>query len=98
MFGLYYKPRGISEINKKTDARVAVIGKVVESGENGFVLDDGTAKTEIVFEGSVEKNKMVRALCSIIEGQLKADLIQSLDGFDLNLFKRIKELYNRAGL
>ena len=98
MFGSYYRPRGIPEINKRTDGKVAVIGKVVESGENSFVLEDGVAKVEIVFEGKVEKNKTVRAFCSIAEDQLKADVIQSLDGLDLNLFKRVKELYNKAGL
>ena len=98
MFGLYYRPRGISEINKKTDGKVAVVGKVVESRENSFVIEDGIAKVEIVFEGKVEKNKTVRVFCSITENQLKADVIQSLDGLDLNLFKRVKELYNRAGL
>ena len=97
MFGLYYRPREISEINKKTDGKVAVIGKIVESKDNGFVLEDGTGKTMIVFEGSMEKNKMVRVFCSITEGELEADVIQSLDGFDLNLFKRTKELYNRVG-
>lgn len=98
MPALHYKPRKISEINLKADSRVVVIGNVAELGENSFILDDGSAKAEIVFEGEVRKNKTVRVFCSIVENQLKADVVQSLEGLNLNLFKRVNELYNRVGL
>lgn len=98
MFGLYYKAREISEINTKTDSKVAIVGKVVERGENSFILDDGKAKAEISFEGEVKTNRTVRVFCSVIEGRLKADIVQSLEDLDLNLFKRVNELYNKAGI
>jgi len=98
MPALHYKPRKISEINVKSDNKVAFIGNVVELGENSFILDDGSAKAEIVFEGEVRKDKTVRVFCSIVENQLRADVVQNLEGLDLNLFKRVSELYNRVGL
>jgi len=98
MFALHYKPKKISEINLKTDSRIAIIGKVTEQGENSFVLDDGSGKIEIISEEEVKLNKTVRVFCSLIENQLKADVVQSLNGFDLNLFNKIKELYNKAGV
>ena len=94
---LHYKPRKISGI-EKTDSRVAVVGKVVDRTEKSFVLDDGGARAEILFEGVAEKNKIVRVFCSIVDGKLKADITQSLNGFDLNLFNKVEELYSRAGL
>jgi len=98
MFGLYYKPREISKINTKTDGKVAIVGKVVESGDGKFILDDGKVKAEISFEGEVKTNKMVRVFCSVVEDKLKADIVQSLEGLDLNLFKRVKAVYNKAGI
>jgi hypothetical protein len=98
MFGLYYKPREISEINTKTDGKVAIVGKVVESKEDSFILDDGEVKAEINFEGKMKTNRMVKVFCSVAEDRLNADIVQNLDGLDLNLFKRVKELYNKAGV
>lgn len=98
MFGLYYKPREISKINTKTDGKVVIVGKVVESGDGSFILDDGKVKAEINFEGEVKANKTVRVFCSVVEDKLNADIVQSLDGLDLNLFKRVNELYIKRGI
>ena len=92
-----YFPKKISEI-KNTDSKVSVVGKVVQIGENEFILQDDSGKVEIFSEEKVEIGKTVRAFCSMIDGKLNADIIQSLNGFDLNLYRKVKELYNRAGL
>jgi len=98
MFALHYKPKKISEIDSKADNRVSLVGKVIENRKSGFVLDDDTGKIEIVFEGDIKPKKMVRVFCSLVDGQLKADVVQNLEGLDLNLFKKVKELYNKAEL
>lgn len=98
MFALRYKPKRISEIDPKTDTRISLIGRVLESGENSFILDDESGKAEITFEGEVEPNKIVRVFCSLTEDRLKADVVQNLEGIDLNLFKKVKELYKKAEL
>jgi len=92
-----YKRKLISQVTKE-DSRVAVIGKVLEIGNNSFVLQDDTGTTEVFSDIPAEKDKLVRVYCSVIEGQLKADVIQDLTGFDLNLFKKVEELYNKAGV
>lgn len=92
MFALHYKPKKISQLSPK-DSRVALVGNIIQKRENSFILDDGTARTEIFFDGKVEA-KVVRAFCSVVEEKLKADVVQSLDGLDLNLFKKVEE-YNR---
>ena len=92
-----YKPKTISQVTKE-DSRVAVIGKVLEVGENSFVLQDDSSVTEVFSDIHVEKDKLVRVYCSVIEGQLKADVMQDLTGLDLSLFKKVEELYNKAGV
>ena len=92
-----YKPRKISEV-AKNDSRVSVIGKVIEVGNNSFVLEDETKRSEVFSDMPVEKDKLVRVYCSVVEGQLKADVVQDLTGFDFNLFKKVEELYNKAGV
>jgi len=98
MDGLHYKPKNVSELNVKTDSRVAIIGKVVDIGDNTFVLEDKTGKVEIVFDGMIENNQLVRVFCSIVEEKLKADIVQDLKNFDVELFFKVKELYNKAGV
>lgn len=98
MFTIYYKPKKVSEINLNSDNRVSLIGKVVEKKDDGFVLADDSGKIEIFSEEEVEENKLIRVFCSIIEKQVKADIIQDLNGFDVNLFNKVRELYNKAGV
>jgi hypothetical protein len=91
---LHYKPKKISEI-KSSDLRVAIIGKIMEKKENSFVVDDGSGKVEVLFDGEVRNNELIRAFCSVIDDKLKADIVQNLNGFDLDLFNKINELYRK---
>jgi len=93
----HYLPKKISLISA-TDSKIALVGTVSEVSENSFVLNDDTGKLEIVSDQPVEKGEIVRLFCSSIDGKLKADVIQSLKGFDLNLFKKVEELYSKEGL
>ncbi|MEM7821271.1 MAG: hypothetical protein QXX38_00410 [Candidatus Aenigmatarchaeota archaeon] len=88
-----YKPKKICEISPN-DIKVSLIGRIVEVSDNGFVLDDGTGRAEIFSELNLEENRFVRVFCSIIENKLNADIIQRLEG-NLNLFKKVEELYKR---
>jgi len=96
MFVEHYKPKNISEITKN-DSKVAVVGKVVEVDENFFILDDDTGKVQVNFEGEIKKGKILRVFCSLADERLNADTVQELNDFDLNLFKKIKELYIKSG-
>jgi hypothetical protein len=93
----YYLPKKISSITA-SDSKVAIIGNVSEVSGNSFILDDGTGKIEIASDQAVENGELIRVFCSSVDGKLKADVIQSLKGFDLNLFKKIEELYSKEGL
>lgn len=92
-----YIPKQISEVTP-TDSRVSIIGNVVGIGENSFVMDDDTGKIEIISDIQVERNKPVRAFCSVVDEKLKADIVQDMSRLDVNIFKKVKELYNKAGI
>lgn len=98
MFALHYAQKKISEIGTKSDGKAAIIGRATERVDNGFVLEDDSGKVEVTFDGEVELNKLIRVFCSVTEGQLKADIVQSLNNFDVNLFNKVTELYNKAGV
>jgi len=102
-----YVPKKISEISK-SDRKLSLVGKIIEFNEENskvksFVMDDNTGKIEIFiggeFEESIgEKNKTVRAFCVIVGDRLMLDVLQHLDGLDLNLLKTVDDLYSRAGV
>jgi len=97
----YYKPKRISEIDFRNDVKVAVIGRVVAVGEKKFTLDDGKSRAEIIFEKlekEVRPEKFYRIFCSIVEKQLRADIVQNLNSFDVNLFNKTEELYRKSGV
>jgi hypothetical protein len=91
-----YKPRIISELNLKTDTKVALIGTIENILENSFVLNDGE-KIEIAAENIPEKGKKVRVFCSVLDQQLKADIIQSVN-LDEELFRKSEEFYKKLGI
>lgn len=97
MSSSHYATKQISEVSPR-DSRVSIIGNVVNVGENSFILDDGTGKIEVISEIPVERNKLFRVFCSVIEEKLKADIVQDMEGLDLNLLKKVKELYNSSGV
>ncbi len=97
MPSFHYVQKQISEVSSK-DSRVSIIGNVAAVGENSFVLDDGTGKIEILSDAQVEKTKLVRVFCSVVEEKLKADIVQNMEGLDVNLFKKLNSLYNSSGV
>jgi hypothetical protein len=92
---LHYKPKKISSI-KENDFRVCIVGKIIETKENSFVIRDESGELEILSNKPLEKNSIVRIFCSREEDKFKADVIQNLNELDLNLYSKIKELYNRV--
>lgn len=94
---MHYKPKQISEVSSN-DSLVSLVGKVIKTNDNSFILDDGTGKIEIVSDFQVEENKKVRVFCSINNETLKSDVVQDMEGLDMVLFKKVKELYYKTGV
>jgi hypothetical protein len=91
-----YKPKRISELNLKTDMKVSLIGTVQNILENSFVLNDGE-KIEIATENIPEKGKKVRVFCSVLDQQLRADIIQPVN-LDEELYRKSEEFYKKSGI
>lgn len=88
----------VSEIHPESDVRVRLIGTIIDSSPNSIVLDDGSGKIEVYFEEppKVRNGQLVRIIVRIlplIDGyECKGEVIQSLDGFNLELYKKVKEI------
>lgn len=91
----------IDSIEPENDVRVRLTGTVIDISGNALVIDDGTGKTEIIFEDQPNTNtgQMVRVVTRIlplIDGfQCRGEALQNMQGFDTDLYKRVKEIVKR---
>lgn len=92
-----YFPRKVSEV-KKSDTHVSVVGTVVIAKEGAFEIRDESGSVEVSSEAKVREGDMVRAFCVAIDGRLKSEVVQSLNGLDLNLYQKAQELYRKTGI
>lgn len=91
-----YTPKRVSEV-KVGDSRVSIVGEVKSVGDNVFEIRDDSGRAE-VFSDTEMKEGLVRIFCTVVDGKLKADVIQSLNGLDINLYHKAQELYRKVGL
>ncbi len=103
----HYLKRNISDINPELDMRIKVLGFVVDKKDDTLVIDDGSGKIQAFIDtpAMMEKtdiNQLVRVFGSVlpIENgfEVKGDIVQDLSSLDINLYKKIDELYNKEGL
>ena len=102
-FKNHYIEKKISDLDEM-DSKVRIMGFLVDKKENTIVLDDGSGKIKIFTDATniidnLNINQFVRIFGSIIpvenDIELRADIIQDLSGFNIDLFKKTKELYNK---
>jgi len=88
----------IAEIQPESDVRVRITGTVIDLGPNSVVVDDGSGKLEVYFEEQpkVRNGQLIRIIARIlplIDGfECKGEVVQTLDGFNLELYKKVKEI------
>ena len=88
----------ISEVQSDSDVRVRLMGTVIDSGPNSVVLDDGTGKIEVYFEDQpkVQQGQFIRVVTRIlpmIDGfECRGEVMQNLENFNLELYKKAKGL------
>ena len=106
-FGIHYVKRKVSEINPDVDLRVKILGFVVDKKDDTIVLDDGSGKVRVFVDAPelmerVEINRLVKVFGSTLPTEdgfeVKADIVQDLSGLDVNLYKKVEELYNKVGV
>lgn len=80
---------------KKEDLKVAVSGVVVDKGKRSFMIDDGTGRAGVFFEGEITNGKYVRVFGRLVNFENKeiaAEFIQDLDKIDKRLHKKLLEM------
>jgi hypothetical protein len=101
-----YAKKTIDEIHPEIDYKVKIIGLVVDKTDSSIVVDDGKNKTRVFLDPEwmerVDIHQLIAVFGSIIpsdEGvEIKADAIQDLTGLNLNLYKKVEELYKKQGV
>jgi len=103
----HYNKRKISEINPENDFKVKVIGIIVDKKDDTILIDDGSAKIQEFVNlpniiDTINLNQLIRVFGSVMptdEGfELKADIVQDLSDLNVNLYKKVDELYNKMGV
>ncbi len=103
----HYIKRKIFEINPDTDLKVSVLGFVVDKKDNTIILDDGSGKVEVFVDipemmDKINANQVVRVFGSTLPTEngfeIKADIIQDLSNLNIDLYKKVEELYNKVGV
>jgi len=106
-FKNHYLKKIISEINPDTDLKVKLIGFVVDKKGDTIVLDDGSGKINVFVDipsvmEKINVNQIVRIFGSTLPTEsgfeIKADLVQDLSNLNINLYKKVEELYKEMGV
>ena len=106
-FRNHYEKRKIPEINPDVDLKVKILGFVVDKKDDTIVLDDGSGKIKVFVDmpdmmEKIEINRLVRVFGSTLPTEdgfeIKADAVQDLSNLNINLYKKVDELYNKVGV
>lgn len=93
--------KSINDIDSAHDVRVRILGTILDTSEDTILIDDGTAKTEVIFENEqmvagIRNGEMVRVVARVlplIDGfALRGEVVQRLEDFDIGMYKRAREL------
>ncbi len=91
----------IEDIQPESDVRVRLIGTVIDVASNSIVVDDGSGKIDISFEREplVKHGQLVRVITRVLplmDGfQCRGEAVQTLDGFNIDLYNKAKEIAKR---
>ena len=103
----HYVKKKIEEINPEVDLKVKILGFVVDKKDDTIILDDGSKKVKVFVDNParVEKmniNQLIRVFGSTLPTEdgfeVKADAVQDLSNLNINLYKKVEELYNKMGV
>ena len=106
-FSNHYTKKKIGEINPQVDLKVNILGFVVDKKEDTIVLDDGSKKIRVFMDNptAVEKiniNQLIRVFGSTLPTEdgfeIKADVFQDLSSLNIDLYKKVEELYIKMGV
>jgi len=93
--------RQIADVIPDKDVRVRILGTILDVSESSILIDDGSGKAEVQFDGpediaGLERGQLVRVIARVlplIDGfALRGEAVQNLRDFDMQLFKRARDI------
>jgi len=93
--------KNIADIESARDIRVRIVGTIIDLSNDTLLVDDGSGKVEISFDdeqmiaglGSGQLVRVVARVLPLIDGfALRGEVVQRFEDFDLNLYKRAREI------
>ena len=87
--------RKIADINPETDVRVRIFGHVIDKTEGVLVVDDGSAKAEVISDqfDAFDIDDTVRIFARVLaleQGfELRAEIIQKMNEMDMELYRKV---------
>ncbi len=87
--------RKINDINPETDVRVRIFGHVIDKTEGVLVVDDGSAKSEIMTDDfdAFDMDDLVRVFARVLPlengYELRAEIIQKMNSMDMDLYRKV---------
>jgi hypothetical protein len=88
----FYKMRKVGSIGKE-DTKFSLVGRIKKVENNRFILEDETGEISIISNFKVKAGELVRVFCRKIDDEIIADFIQSMEGLDWELWKKVESLY-----
>jgi hypothetical protein len=86
--------RKVSDISGE-DIRVSLIGTVIDSADDGIVLDDGTGKIDVTLneKPAVSSGGLARVFGRVVPMengfQLQGEIVQDMSGLDMELLNKV---------
>ena len=94
--------KSISNIDPSKDIRIRIIGTIIDVADRSLMIDDGSGKVQVVFENPtsyLREGQFIRVITRVfplVDGfECRGEAIQTLDNFDVNLYKDAKKIINR---
>ncbi|OYT42479.1 MAG: hypothetical protein B6U78_01100 [Candidatus Aenigmarchaeota archaeon ex4484_224] len=91
-----YYPIKIKDLENRDENKFILMGKVKEVSDTFFVLKDESGETKILSLNLPKKNDIVRVFVRKEGNDLIAEIVQNLNGLNLNILKEVEELYNKV--
>lgn len=92
-------PRDVTEINPETDARVRVLGTVLEKRDDSVMLDDGSGTVEVFVDADdldgLNEGQRVRVFGRVLPTadsfEMQGELVQDMSDLDMEAYARVQE-------
>ncbi|MBI4167568.1 MAG: hypothetical protein HY515_01285 [Candidatus Aenigmarchaeota archaeon] len=93
--------KAISEIDPEKDIRVKIVGKVVGLGPDSLVIDDGFGSVQVTTDPEINVESLKtsdnvrvtgRVFASENGFELRAESLQNVNGIDMELLKKVRDM------